>query len=188
MAAQPRFAKINLVPVDEFEKSLIGRIMRWALTAGKSIVILTEFVVVLAFLSRFQLDRELNDLNEVITQKTTVVSGFETVETKMRQLQAKAEVVGRVNEGSIGFASWWSQIQAVTPVDTTFESIDLGSEQVSLKGISASESGFDRLLSGIKGIEGVESVSVSDLEFSASEGGVLFTILASLSNPTTAKR
>jgi len=54
--------KVNLLPKDNFEFSLVGKFLRWALTAGRVMVVLTEFVVILAFGSRFWLDKEMNDL------------------------------------------------------------------------------------------------------------------------------
>ena len=59
---------VNLLEKDDFSESPIGRIVTWAITYGRYIMILTEIVVLLAFISRFSLDRKLTDLNEAIGQ------------------------------------------------------------------------------------------------------------------------
>jgi hypothetical protein len=47
---------INFLPEDELEKSPIGRFLKWALKAGRYIIVLTELIVVVVFISRFRLD------------------------------------------------------------------------------------------------------------------------------------
>jgi len=53
---------INLLPPSEFEQSFWGKFLKWAVTAGRYVTILTELVVILAFLFRFKLDTEVADL------------------------------------------------------------------------------------------------------------------------------
>lgn len=180
MAAQPSFRKINLIPEDEFEKSIVGKSLKWALTAGKSIVIVTEFVVILAFLSRFKLDRDLNDLNEIIAQKVVVVDSFSATEEVMRKLQARAKVVQTVDGLTVNFNKRWGEIVATTPRDMVFESVDVSRDAILLKGVSGSESGFAALLSGLKRLEGVSSVTINDIGFDVRKGGVVFTVSAKL--------
>jgi|SRR5688572_7090149 len=183
MAAQPSFSKINLVPQDEFEKSTIGKILRWSLTAGKSIVIITEFVVILAFLSRFKLDRDLNDLNEVINQKIQVVESYAETERQMRDLQEKAEVAVEVNSSTVKFAEWWNQLSVITPSDTTFDSVEVNAEQIILKGISSSSAGFTQLIEGIKRNQRIESIDINKIAFDQTQGGVSFEVTAKIKSP-----
>ncbi len=182
MAAQATFAKINLVPQDEFEKSLVGKVLRWTLTAGKSIVVITEFVVILAFLSRFKLDRDLNDLNEVIEQKTLVVESYADTETQMRLLQTKAGVVGMMNREGVGVGKRWLELVELTPIDTRYKNIELGKNQVVLKGIAGSEAGFSQLLRSLSELNDIQSLESDEIEFDPEEGGVVFTITAKLAN------
>ena len=58
--------EINLLPQEEFEGSVIGRILKWGLSTFRIIVIIVEMVVMAAFLSRFWLDAKNSDLNEDI--------------------------------------------------------------------------------------------------------------------------
>jgi hypothetical protein len=65
--------EINLLPREEFEKKPIGKFLTWALSIGRYIIIFTELIVILAFLSRFKLDRDLSDLNQSIREKQAVI-------------------------------------------------------------------------------------------------------------------
>jgi len=85
---------INLLPKTEFEKSYWGKFLKWSLSSGRYIIILTEMVVILAFLSRFKLDRDLLDLSESISGKVNILEATYPVEqsflvTQSRLNQAK---------------------------------------------------------------------------------------------------
>ena len=68
MAARKKSSRINLLPQEEFAASTLGRILAWILSTFRILVIMTELIVILAFLSRFWLDARTTDLNEEIKQ------------------------------------------------------------------------------------------------------------------------
>ena len=65
-------SNINLLK-NSSDQSPLDRITDWALTYGRYIMIGTEIVVLLAFISRFSLDRKLTDLKEEIGQKQQIL-------------------------------------------------------------------------------------------------------------------
>ena len=85
--------KINLLPVDPFEQGFWGRFLKWGLSVGRYIVIATELVVILAFLSRFKLDRDLSDLNETIAEKQAVLAAYSTLEADYRELAGRLDLI-----------------------------------------------------------------------------------------------
>lgn len=181
--------KINLAPKDEFESSLVGRILKWALTAGKSIVILTEFVVILAFLSRFKLDMDLNDLNEVIVQKQAIVESYADVEKQMRDLQTHLAVLAKANERNIGIRKFADDLAAKMPKEITLESLEVGKGLLSLKGGSSSEVGLAALLNQFKSGGSYNSVNIGEVQFNQRKGLIEFSIAArNIAAPTPTAR
>src|SRR3989344_780469 len=81
--------KINLIPQDEFESSTFGRVLKWALSTFRIMVIVTELLVMSAFLSRFWLDARNSDLNEEIEIKKAQIGAYQDVEDSFRKYQAK---------------------------------------------------------------------------------------------------
>lgn len=69
------------------EKPLLDRFVAWALSVGRSIVILTEIVALAAFIYRFSIDRKLSDLNDDIKQKQLIVGQLTSLEDEYRNLQ-----------------------------------------------------------------------------------------------------
>jgi hypothetical protein len=80
---------INLLPKSEFDTSIWGRILKWSLTTGRYIIILTEMVVIVAFLSRFKFDKDLADLNERIEGKKHILDATYSTEINFRATQAR---------------------------------------------------------------------------------------------------
>ena len=64
---------VNLLTQDDFSSSPIGKVFLWALSVGRYIVVITELIVILSFLSRFKLDRDLTDVNEAIEKQKAII-------------------------------------------------------------------------------------------------------------------
>lgn len=96
-----RRTPINLLPRSEFELSYWGRFLKWALSTGRYIIILTEIVVIGAFLSRFKFDQDLADLTDAVNNKQeilkhTVVSE-ENFRTVQKRMNAAATLLAKQN-------------------------------------------------------------------------------------------
>lgn len=84
-------APINLLPKTEFEMSFWGRFIKWALTTGRYIIILTELVVIIAFMSRFKLDRDASDIGDAILGKQALLEASSNTEKTLRLVQSKLD-------------------------------------------------------------------------------------------------
>jgi Tfp pilus assembly protein PilN len=84
-----RRSSINLLPKSEFELSYWGRFLKWALTTGRYIIILTEILVIAAFMSRFWLDQSESDLNDRLLRNQQVLKSAAGVEERFRVVQSR---------------------------------------------------------------------------------------------------
>lgn len=121
-----RKSAINLLPKTEFELSFWGRFLKWALTTGRYIIILTEMVVIMAFLSRFKLDKDLLDLNDRISGKKNILEATFSIEETFLSTQARLEQARAILEQTP---------QATQLVDRIVEHVPAG---VSIKNVGAS--------------------------------------------------
>jgi hypothetical protein len=78
---------LNLLHPKETPPPLIQRFFRWLITYGRFIVIVVEIVVVSAFLMRFKLDAELDDLKRNIEKDLPYIEGLENYEAQIKQAQ-----------------------------------------------------------------------------------------------------
>ena len=169
-----RFSRINLLPHDSFEYSVVGKFLKWALSIGRAIVILTEFVVILAFGSRFYYDKKLNDLMETIDQKQAVVESYAEIESKMRDVLERQRVVTLYLDSNIDLPQTFSALQKITPADVSYAQVSLNEGGINLVGTAGSETGFNKILAGIRTIRGIKEITVGSVDFDQRLGLINF--------------
>lgn len=141
---------INLLPKDELEKTPIGRFFKWSLTVGRYIVIFTELVVILAFISRFKLDQDLAKLHEEVKHKQTIVSSFEELENDVRLLQKRLEIIKKTGQESLRPYLLITELSKLTPIDVSFEELTIREKSILIKGSSLSNVGLSTFLNGLQ--------------------------------------
>jgi hypothetical protein len=172
-------SSINLLPKDSFEFSVAGKTLKWIMTAGRVLVVLTEFVVLLAFASRFYFDKKLSDLGEVLVQKETQIAAYVDVETEMRKILAKQKPIETFQTKGLGFQTKIDGLTRIIPQGVAVENLTLDSSGLTVAGKASSEYGFAQLISGVKKMPNVAMVNMKDTSFDQTTGGVKFSIQVS---------
>lgn len=151
---------INLLPRDDFETSIFGRILKWALSSFRVMVIITEIVVMSAFLSRFWLDARNSDLNEELEMGEVQVNAYEEVETEFRNIQKRLSIAKALyNEPKS--TKVISDIAGTLPPDVFLSSIALNQTSLLIKAASFSESSIAQFVINLEA-----NKSFSDIELS----------------------
>jgi len=77
---------INLTPERSVEELVFRkRLAFWALTTGRTIIIVTECVVLVVFLARFYFDKKIFDLASSIEQKSVILEQKADFEKEFRK-------------------------------------------------------------------------------------------------------
>lgn len=173
---------INLLPgVTDFEKTRWGKFLRWSLSIGRYIVVFTELIVILAFLSRFKLDRDLTDFHESIEQKKSIVSSTSSFESNFRKLQARLVNIGKLERDQIAFEDLLLEFAKFTPIDVAISNLSFSKNSFSISGIALSEAGLATFIYQFR-----NSPKFSDITLgSVSKGRNLSEIQFSLSGVLT---
>ncbi len=145
----PKGKQINLLPTEEFESSIIGRVLKWAMSTFRIIVIITEMVVMGAFLSRFWLDAQNSDLTESIKIRTAQIEALKDTEDTFRDIQNKLSVFKTIAT-SPKPSDRIELIATKIPQDIFLTNVSVGDDTVSLKGSSASEVGIAQFVANLK--------------------------------------
>ncbi|OGY09924.1 MAG: hypothetical protein A2782_04450 [Candidatus Blackburnbacteria bacterium RIFCSPHIGHO2_01_FULL_43_15b] len=172
--------KINLILKEGFENSTLGKVLAWSLSVGRIIVILTELVVILAFLSRFWLDRTLTDLNESNTNKRKQIEASSIFEANFRNIQDRLanyqKYAFKTNDDALV-----AKIASLIPSDVTLTKINLTTEDFQISGISLSEAGLAGFMKGLSDNTPFGSVTLSSLNLATEEQqGLVFTAKGTL--------
>ena len=182
MATAHGVSSINLLPKDSFEFSALGKALKWATTVGRVLVVLTEFVVLLAFASRFYFDKKLDDLNEVIIQKQAQIAAYAQVETDIRKVLAKQQPVDSFQTNGLHFQERIDSLSNALPIGANLETMEMTKNGIELTGKATSEYGFALFLNNVKKLKGVTNVSLNETSFDQVSGGVKFSIHITFKN------
>lgn len=155
--------KINLLPQKEFEKSTLGRTLRWALSSFRIIVIMTEMFVMAAFLSRFWLDAKNSDLNELLLQKKGIIQSFQEVEREFRLAQKRIDIFSKMTAENPK-PEYVKMIASFVPPDITLNSISENQDLIQITGFSGSEQGVAQFIVNLESAKEFKEVTLSSLD------------------------
>lgn len=159
-------SQINLLPRSEFELSFWGRFLKWGLTTGRYIIILTELVVIVAFLSRFKLDRDLIDLADTIEGQKAILEASSSLESSFLQTQSRLNEAGSLLTRQPHPSTVFTNLLSQTTEGVYFSNLSLAMNQgtVDLQAEAVSESAFGefvRVLKASKKWQGINLQGVS---------------------------
>jgi Tfp pilus assembly protein PilN len=161
----PKNKSINLLPQEEFDVSIVGRTLKWAMGAFRIIVIVTEMIVMAAFLSRFWLDSQNSDLSDAIKVKSAQISDMAGTESTFRDVQNKLVIVKQIDAASPN-SKIIDTITSEVPPEITLSSISISPGSVLIKGISTSEIGIAQFIANLKSNSSFTSVNLGQMNSS----------------------
>lgn len=154
--------KINLLPQEEFASSTLGRALKWALSTFRIIVFVTEFLVMIAFLSRFWLDAKNSDLTDNIKQKQAIIEAQADFEKTFRDTQKRLSIFQNIS-GNPKKADFIDKLSSKVPNDVTLTSISMQDNSAAVKGISVSEQNIAQFISNLKSEPTFKKVSLGQV-------------------------
>lgn len=167
---------INLLPQEEFETSITGRVLRWAMTSFRYIVIITEMVVMSAFLSRFWLDAQNSDLNDSLAIKSAQISAQQDFEKDFRDLQGRLKVFQELSRDTPA-SSTLNKVISKVPNEVSLQSFSYQENSLQIKGIATSELGIAQFVSNLKADTSFKEVDLGQIGSSENNSALtVFTI------------
>ncbi len=161
--------KINLAILEGFENTTLGRAVSWALSAGRAVVVLTELLVILAFLSRFWLDRQLVDLNEQNAAREAQVKAQSSFEAQFRSAQnrisefEKLTTSGASSATKQGVAETVQDIAKLLPADVSLVTVSFTEGKFQLNGVALSEGGLAGFVKALEGSGKYAGATIKDI-------------------------
>lgn len=177
MPAKP--IAINLLGQEDLKHTPHGRIIQWALTYGRYIMIGTEIVVLLAFISRFRLDRKLTDLKEEISQKQAILEVNADLENEIRLLQDTLVKVKQTTARQSAPLDTLRLLPTLLPPDVSFETLDISTDRITASAVALSTYGFSQFLTNLQAAKQFSAIDVADVKRSATTG-ITFKVTAFL--------
>ncbi len=147
-----RKKEISLLP--EKKEGLSGtveRITDWLVNTGRWIIVFTELIVILSFLSRFWLDQRIADLYSQTAQKTAIIEAAADFEKEFRSFNQQLQQIQTLQNQSQDQNKILGNIVALLPLDTNLKSIKVNNsqQQVEFTVIAPKESAFISLFQNL---------------------------------------
>ncbi len=155
---------INLLGESQIEHTPLGRIINWAVTYGRYIMIGTEIVVLLAFISRFSLDRKLTDLKEEVAQKQDILEANASFEKDVRALQDKLARIKTLSQGQSTPVDVLVLFQSITPPGVYLDAFDLSNRGVSAQAIAGDTTSFSQFIANLQAANKLTNVDFGDIK------------------------
>lgn len=168
---------INLVPKDPFFATPIGKVLRWALSAGRYIVIFTELVVIVSFITRFTLDRRVTDLNSSIEQKRQIILSYGNLEENFKATQEKIDQYSQAQQDS-NLVVLFQELSQVIPQEILLEKLSIFPNRFNIEGSTLSQTAFNLLVNNLQLTPRFTAIVVSQVESKNGQNGMQFVINA----------
>lgn len=162
---------INLLPQKDFDHTLVGRFLRWALTYGRYIIVSTEIIVLMAFIFRFSLDRTITDLNEEIEQKSAIVIANQGFEDRFRNLQNRVNYIGALTLNQNASLVLLNHLETIAPQGIRLTRLILKETTVSLTASAFNSSSLSIFIENLKNSQVLQDITVNTVSKKSTQTG-----------------
>jgi Tfp pilus assembly protein PilN len=166
---------INLLDQDALSQSALGKVLLWALSIGRYIVVFTELIVILSFLSRFKLDRDLTDLNDAVATQKAIIKSYGDLEERFNFTQDQIAFIKEMTP-VISPITKLDLLGKSLPQDVKVTKIGLRDVTLSLNGLALSDDGFIQLLKALKHDELVDSLTLGNVVTKSASSEIEFDL------------
>src|SRR3989338_6571725 len=176
------FLHLNLLKPQGEPQKIVVRLISWALSIGRYIVIFVEVLVLAAFLSRFKLDADIQTAKESIEAQIPFVESLKPDEILIRQTQLQLSTIKNIKTESPDYALVLDKIAAQTPNGVTIENLAIdkpaGKLNISMNGVAQNNNELTTFILGLK-----EDKSFSDINLTnagLNQNLIQFSVTASM--------
>lgn len=159
---------------------IFDTVVNWALTIGRAVVILTEFVALAAFLYRFVLDAQIIDLRDKIKGQSAIANAFAPAEKKFRNLQDRLALAKIKSAQGMDNYQFFTEVLAMAPNDVRFNSVSMLTDKLRIEANVQSVGAFSSFVANLKKNSLVKSVSIDKIENRTANSKITASITVTL--------
>ena len=152
------------------------RLLYWVARAGKTLVILTEGIVLVVFVLRFYLDHKIATLEDSIEKKAEQISSVSDFEREFKYIQSKAMFYKAVSKQRIDFNKRISLLLKNTPHNITITNIDLTETTSYYTASTAEISEFSHLIENFGVEKDIFAVTLNDVSYDSTNKNYTFSV------------
>ena len=174
---------LNLLHPLGSRESIVTRFIRWLLSSGRYIVIVVEAIVLIAFLSRFKFDADLQNTNEAIEAQLPFIQSLSADEALIRRTQLQLTTIKDIRLNSPNLVNILNQISKQTPQGVKLTLVNfsskVGTVEVKITGESFSHVDITAFFNNLKTDPNFKDLNVTGIGLN--KGVVIFAITGNFS-------
>jgi len=120
--------EISLIRSADRPTSLSEKVIYWVSNVLRYIMVFTELIIIIAFLSRFKLDQEHTDLSESLRNKRYILETTSNFEKEYGQLQQKLKLIKTLYDSQPDYYAKLSSIIQNTPADIVYNTLSVNNK------------------------------------------------------------
>lgn len=180
MPARKKDEQINLLPQKGYQSTTSGRVLAWILSTFRIIVIVTEIIVMIAFLSRFWFDAQNTDLNDKIEQKQRVILAARDFELRFKDTQKRLDIYKSLANKSINQTDLHTKVASLTPSDVILTKFLIEGKKVEITAVTPNEKSVQQFIVNLDADSTLKEVGLVKLNTSTENFSLfVFTVEAS---------
>lgn len=158
----------------------VDTFLRWALTTGRLLIIITETVALAAFAMRFSLDSQNVDLHDKIKQEQAIVLLLKHNEDTYRNLQNRLSLIQQSNTSSQKESKAFFSLLNAIPSSVQIDSFNFFPNKLQVQVNTNSTSSIDTLISNLSSQPGVSNVAIAKIDNKISQGVITVMVTADI--------
>jgi Tfp pilus assembly protein PilN len=139
-------------------------VLFWITSTGKHIIIIVNFILIAAFLSRFYFDRVLSDLNESLKVKAEILKQMAPFEKKYVSVAKKISQIEKLKKGQALTLFDFEETLALIPPGIKLSSYKQIGKTISFSAHAASKDILKLLINNLKSASRVQTVNLKRVE------------------------
>jgi len=151
--------------------------LKWAVTTGRYIIILTELVVIIAFLSRFKLDEDLRNVNEQIQTQVNFLESEQSQLNEFLIVQKRVSLLGRTLSNKVQVTEMMDYLASRTPLEIKINQLSILKNEISIGAVTLSESALGKMMTNMSRDGIWKSLDLTQI-VSDRDNGIKLTIVA----------
>lgn len=180
----PKFIlNLDLLKPRGAPQQILTKLVSWALSAGRYLIIFVEIIVLAAFLTRFKFDAELSDTKDAIENQIPYIDSLKQDEIKIRKLQFQIASIKEKKSKLLDFTQVFDALATQTPGGVTLTNISFditsGSPNIKLTGKATNDLELASFIAGLKKDSKFSGVSLKSVALE--QGAISFSITGPVS-------
>lgn len=130
---------------------------------GKHVIIIVNFVLIAAFISRFYFDKILSDLNESINVKSEILQQNADFEKRFNRLSSKLTTIKLLSINSAKPFQLLSEVISYMPEGVKLADINFTGSNISFEANIASRETLNLLIKNLSSLDSIKNIDIASV-------------------------